>query len=419
MRAAAVTTLLLALYAGCALGSLAKAPGARTLRVKGMDVISTGVLDPHCEPKLKENDRVEFHYRLTSRETKRVVDHGTEYVGRPQDATWRESELPEALYHGMLGACIGEQRRILAPASKTEAVAQHFSADADAFRSGGVQIDVDVVSLNGRIASLEPSQDGTGGQWHGFDYPAEHYCDACHYLTERFPAAWVSMSLKRTREMQSATTDTPAALQYDEQFEKAVQEFCEHGKYAYGDDTAPFMEQGCRQLMRVRKRDIVGQLLSKHLSNEVIREFKKTVCEDIAQSCTYNSRATRALHNESKTPYGRVSSRRCEACKASLEDMHFHFRTQSSIAAGKGVRARVDELAEVICLPMVRRHDRWGPVEAEVCQDMVEEHADSVKDGTEKVVAGEWQWEDVVKKVCVEDLEVCKYGDFEPPNSEL
>lgn len=73
-------------------------------------------------------------------------------------------------------------------------------------------------------------------------------------------------------------------MTYDQDLEDMVQGFCESQEW-FGAEAPQWLLQGCRHIMALRKRDIVGAFLGVPLVPSRVPGLRAQICRDLVQAC--------------------------------------------------------------------------------------------------------------------------------------
>ena len=401
-----------------------------------------------------KTDGVKVNYKgsVTSDGT---VFEDTFKVGRPMDFTLGTGGVIAGWEKGIPGMCVGETRRIYIPAQ---------FAYGEAGQAGKIPpnahltFDVELLAINGKdftalraeeaaavaAAAAEVGEEGAssvdgarGGGEDNIDAATKTsatnaakdedilairmgqrdspYCDACSTVLEEFYGSWVTTMMKQVNSAEArGGGSAPPAVTYNDDTEAMVQSFCTNRSVSQINSAppvyVPHVKLACERIMKLRKRELVGQFLSAELDGRILPEKNAVVCGEWLGACPRQAR-------------GKNTGGKCGVCRLMVEDLAFETRrsffASSSVSKDATVRTRVGSHLEHVCQNAYYRRPLKRD-DVDVCEDLVDDHRELILDTYVKAgggvglgdssggTSGAAAWLEVARKVCVEEAELCK-----------
>ena len=420
------------------------------------------------------------HYRgtLTSEGT---VFEDSFKVGRPLDFTLGTSGVIAGWEKGIPGMCVGETRRIFIPSQFGYGEAgqagkippnSHLTFDVELLKINGKDFTAlraeeaaEVAAASsvdeegeageageGATISTSTSTATSGGDEHHIlsvrmgqrDSP---YCDACSTVLEEFYGSWVTTMMKQVNQAESrGGGSAPPAVTYNDDTEAMVQSFCFNRSVSQINAAppvyAPHVKTACERIMKLRKRELVGQFLSAELDGRILPEKNAVVCGEWLGACP-------------RRPRSKNTGGKCGVCRLMVEDLAFETRRAAGLGPGASkdaVRTKVASQFEHVCQNAYYRRPLKRD-DVDTCEDLIDDHRELILDTYVKaggtvgttttftdvkvVMDGEggkgaaesgWgqsssvadlAWLEVARKVCVEEAELCKPNKVTAENFPL
>eukprot|EP00287_Rhodomonas_sp_CCMP768_P011938 CAMPEP_0196721316 /NCGR_PEP_ID=MMETSP1091-20130531/3918_1 /TAXON_ID=302021 /ORGANISM="Rhodomonas sp., Strain CCMP768" /LENGTH=249 /DNA_ID=CAMNT_0042062761 /DNA_START=72 /DNA_END=821 /DNA_ORIENTATION=- len=239
-------------------------------------------------------------------------------------------------------------------------------------------------------------------------------CDTCRTIVEQFYKGWekVISGLAADGTFESRPGGAPK-ITYNQDIEDYLQGFCD-SEYMKG--YAPYVDEGCRRIMKQHHRPIVGKFLhgEERYGSALVRTERPqrilSVCTELVAACPAMPPPAQAV--TAKTD-------RCAACQRTVADAQFVVRRSrfGQLRGAALAKRKLDllDLFEPLCLDAYTRHDDYPETINSVCSDMWEQDEDAFMDGIIQ------HWGDdagAVREICVESFSVCKPADL-PAKAEL
>jgi hypothetical protein len=247
---------------------------------------------------------------------------------------------------------------------------------------------------------------------------------------------------------------------YNDDTEAMVQSFCTNRSVSQINTAPPVyaahVKVACERIMKLRKRELVGQFLSAELDGRILPQKNAVICGEWLGACPMQAR-------------GKNTGGKCGVCRLMVEDLAFETRraapllvSASASASGAGrdaARTRMRSHLEHVCQNAYYRRPLKRD-DVDLCEDLVDDHRELIldtyfeggKNGKDSsgeggrgsggrpnelsstgagTSAGAGAWLEVARKVCVEAAGVCTPGkvtadtftppsfDESPPRGEL
>ena len=429
----------------CRLDSLLSCPVLQKPKKKKKNTVRTLTLTPpdyECTERFKagKTDGVTVNYRgsLTSEGT---VFEDSFKVGRPMDVTLGQGSVIAGWEMGIPGMCVGETRRIFIPpqfAYGEEGQSGKIPPNAH------LTFDVELLAVDGKDVTALRAEERAGAAAKDDDPASDDaepsisadasfldvdgedvlarrrgerespFCDACSTVLEEFYGAWVTTMMKQINQAEARDGGAaPPAVTYNDDTEEMVQGFCTNRSTSrinvappvYG----PHVKQACHRIMKLKKRELVGQFLSAELDGRILPEKNAVVCGEWMGACPRVAR-------------GKTVGGKCGVCRAMVEDLAFEARraaptgTHLSAATARDMtRKNIAGLLDEVCQNSYYRRPLKRD-DVDLCEDFVDDHKEVILDayvgggGGLGIVKGGSRtlWLEVARKVCVEEAEVCK-----------
>jgi FK506-binding protein 2 len=417
--------------------------------------VTTSILTPADYPctdaryKAGKTDGVTVNYqgRLTSDGT--VFDDSFK-VGRPLDFTLGTGGVIAGWETGIPGMCVGETRRLYIPAQFAYGAAgQAGKIPADAH----LTFDVELLAVNGKDltalraeAAAEAAEEGASATDTNADDAAttttatatatangngdssdilavrmgardSPYCDACSTVLEEFYGSWVTTMMRQVNKAEArGGGSAPPAVTYNDDTEAMVQSFCTNRSVSQINAQPPVyvahVKQACERIMKMKKRELVGQFLSAELDGRILPEKNAVICGEWLGACPRKGR-------------GKNAGGKCGVCRLMVEDLAFEIRRSAppTVSGKDAVRTRVRSHLEHVCQNAYYRRPLKRD-DVDLCEDLVDDHRELILDtyigggggvgggigggGANEGGGSAGAWLEVARKVCVEEAEVCK-----------
>ena len=142
-----------------------------------------------------------------------------------------------------------------------------------------LQVDVTLVGLNEHQYHV-PDHGGGGDDGRDAADTTRAACVACQYTVESFYTAFVQYISDHARQSQEG------AITYNEELDTYVAKFCDENEAFTAPGLDPALQESCRRIMLLKKRDLVGLVLGKELTPATVAGMRATVCRDwFPQAC--------------------------------------------------------------------------------------------------------------------------------------
>jgi len=272
-----------------------------------------------------------------------------------------------------------------------------------------------MLSLAARPCAAEGAEDAAaaaaaGVVRHG-DVDRSPKCDSCRTMVEQFYEGWektiTELAADGTFEKQPGGAPK---ITYNQEIEDFLVGFCE-SKHMKG--YAPYITQGCRDMMKSHRREIVGKFLHEEemMGSTGKRTMKPRRIRQVGGGGGMKGITAYCIDDSVPGPAVTARKDKCNACRGVVEDALFAVRRSwlGYTVDKKGVRAkrRLDfgEMLEPLCNHIFNRYDDEPEDRHSFCIDIMEEDEDAFLSA---VLDGE----DAVNKVCVKTMKVCKPTDL-------
>ena len=445
--------------------------------------------DYACTDRYKagKSDGVTVNYKGTLTSDGTVFEDSFR-VGRPLDFTLGSGGVIAGWEKGIPGMCVGEIRRIFIPSQFAYGEAgqagkippnAHLTFDVELLKINGK--DVTALRAEEAAESDDDDDDDDAGEDSastataatstststatlstvGDDILAVRmgqrdspYCDACTTVLEEFYGSWVTSMMKQVNQAEArGGGSAPPAVTYNDDTEAMVQSFCVNRSVSQINAAppvyAPHVKTACERVMKLRKRELVGQFLSAELDGRILPEKNAVVCGEWLGACP---RRPRSKNTEGK----------CGVCRLMVEDLAFETRRAAAgpgqgftggvggatgaVPMSKGaVRTKVDAQFDHVCQNAYYRRPLKRD-DVDLCEDLVDDHRELILDtyveagggvgtmidvveegggggGSGGSVGGsavaERAWLEVARKVCVEEAGLCKPNRITADNFPL